>query len=136
MRATSSARVSSAWRSAVAAATATLPGLDDEQDDLSVSCKPDALVLFNPVFDNGPGGYGFDRVGEERYREISPLHNISAETPPAIVFLGTEDKLIPVATAEKFKAEMEAAGRRCDLYLYECCEARSGSCPRADRRRG
>ena len=102
----------------VAAATATVPGLDEEGDDGTVSAKPSALVLFNPVYDNGPGGYGHDRVGE-RYKEISPMHNIGQGVPPTIVFLGTKDKLIPVATAEKYKRLVEEAGGRCDLHLYD-----------------
>ena len=36
-----------------------------------------------------------------------------------IVFLGTEDKLIPVSTAEDYKLKMEGVGSRCDLHLYE-----------------
>jgi len=36
-----------------------------------------------------------------------------------VVFLGTEDKLIPVATANEYKRLMEEAGGRCDLHLYE-----------------
>jgi len=102
----------------LAAATATLPGLNDPKDNLNVSCKPNALVLFNPVFDNGPSGYGSDRFGD-RYLEISPMHNIRKETPPTIAFLGTKDDLIPVETARLYKQKMEEAGCRCDLYLYE-----------------
>ena len=102
----------------VAAATGTLPGLNEEQDDTAVSAVPAALVLFNPVYDNGPKGYGHDRV-KDRFKEISPLHNIDAQTPPAIVFLGTKDKLIPVATAETFQKEMESAGVRSELMLFE-----------------
>ena len=107
----------------LAAATGTLPGLDELGEDLNISSKADALVLFNPVFDNGPDGYGYDRIGE-RYLEISPLHNIRENTPPTIVFLGTEDKLIPVKTAENYKAKMEEIGSRCDLHLY--AEAKHG----------
>ena len=102
----------------VAAATATVPGLEEKGEDSSVSCRPNALLLFNPVYDNGPEGYGHERV-KERYKEISPIHNIHKGTPPAIVFLGTKDTLIPVATAEKYKQLMEQAGSRCDLHLYE-----------------
>ncbi len=40
----------------VAAATATTKAFNEEGEDTSVSCVPDALVLFNPVFDNGPVG--------------------------------------------------------------------------------
>jgi len=102
----------------LAAATATVPGLNAETDDLDVSSVPNALVLFNPVYDNGPKGYGHDRVGD-RYKEISPMHNISETTPPTIVFLGSQDKLIPVSTAEAYEAKMEAAGVRCDTHIYE-----------------
>jgi len=102
----------------VAAATGTLEGLDEPGEGTSVSSKPNALVLFNPVYDNGPEGYGYDRV-KEYFQEISPLHNIKPGAPPTIVFLGTEDKLIPVATAEKYEAKMESVGNRCDTHLYE-----------------
>ncbi|RMF45237.1 MAG: alpha/beta hydrolase [Planctomycetota bacterium] len=84
----------------------------------TVSAKPNALLLFNPVYDNGPGGWGTKRVGN-RYPEFSPLHNISADDPPSIVFLGTEDKLIPVATAEKFRDRCQAAGVYSELHTYE-----------------
>lgn len=102
----------------VAAATGTVPGLEEDGEDASVSCRPNALVLFNPVFDNGPHGWGHSRV-KDRYQEISPIHNIKPGAPPTIVLLGTKDKLVPVATAEKYKKLMEEAGSRCELNLYE-----------------
>jgi acetyl esterase/lipase len=116
------ARIVAAGASAgghLAAATALLPGLDDPTDDLSVSPRPAALVLWYPVIDNGPGGYGHERIGA-RYTEFSPLHNISATPPPppTLVFLGTVDKLIPVATGQDFQKRLQTAGARCDLQLF------------------
>ncbi|MGB0583163.1 MAG: alpha/beta hydrolase, partial [Limisphaerales bacterium] len=103
----------------VAAATGMLDWLDDEADkDKWTSSKANALALFNPVYDNGPGGYGHDRV-KDYWKEISPAHNITRDDPPAIVFLGTKDSLIPVATGKKFKADMEKAGLKSELHLYE-----------------
>lgn len=102
----------------VAAATGTVDGFNEDGEDLDVSARPNALVLFNPVFDNGPGGYGYDRV-KEYWKEISPMHNIGETTPPTVVFLGTKDRLVPVATAREYKRIMEEHGRRCDLHLYE-----------------
>lgn len=102
----------------LAVATAAIEGFNEIGEDLSVSCIPNALILFNPVFDNGPGGYGYNRIGEA-YKEFSPLHNISEGMPPAAVFLGTEDDLIPVETARYFKLVVEKVGSRCDLFLYE-----------------
>lgn len=102
----------------LAAAAATVRGLNDPKDNLKISTIPNALVLYNPVFDNGPSGYGYERIGG-RYPEISPIHNIDKFTPPTIVFLGTKDDLIPVETAKLYKQKMEMAGNRCDLFLYE-----------------
>lgn len=101
----------------VAAAAATVPGLNEPGEDTSVSCVPDALVLFNPVFDNGPDGFGYDRV-ETYWREISPLHNLSPATPPTVVLLGTADHLVPVNTAETYQARMTELGGRCVVHLY------------------
>ncbi|MEI7730529.1 MAG: alpha/beta hydrolase [Verrucomicrobiota bacterium] len=102
----------------LAAFVGMVKGLDDPQDDLSISPKANALLLFNPVFDNGPdGGWGQARVGD-RVKEFSPAHNVSADAPPAIVFLGRNDKLIPVAVVERFQSNMRSAGVRCDVFFY------------------
>lgn len=102
----------------LAAATAILDGLNDSTDNLKISDKPNALVLFNPVFDNGPNGYGYKRI-DKRFKEISPMHNIQKGVPPTIVFLGSNDRLIPVNTAELYKAKMDSVGSRCDLHIYQ-----------------
>ena len=102
----------------LAAATALTSGFNQESDDTSISCVPNALVLYNPVIDNGPGGYGYERISEA-YKEFSPLHNISRGAPPTIIFLGTEDKLIPVSTVEYYRTVMEKVGSRCEVKLYE-----------------
>lgn len=102
----------------VAAAAGTLPGLDAPTEDPSISSRPNAMILWYPVIDNGPGGYGDANV-KARYQEISPLHNITASTPPTLLFLGTADKLIPVATGKAFEQKMKSVGVRCELQLFE-----------------
>ena len=101
----------------LAAATATVPGFEG-QDNGIISTKPVALLLFNPVIDNGPAGYGYDRVAE-RYKDVSPLHNLNTGVPPTLFFLGTKDQLIPVETARYYKTAMEKLGSYCELILYE-----------------
>lgn len=120
----------------VAAAAGIVPGLDEPGEDLSVSSKPDALLLWYAVVDNGPDGYGPPEM-KARYREISPLHHITSNAPPALFFLGTRDALIPVATAELFKSRMEQGGGRCDLKLFSGAghpvyEWRKGASPLRD----
>lgn len=102
----------------LAAACATIDKFNDKKDDLSVSCIPNALLLFNPVIDNGPAGYGYERVGNA-YKDFSPLHNLCKGMPPTIFFLGTKDKLIPVETAEYFQKSMSILDSKCELHLYE-----------------
>jgi len=102
----------------LAAACFTNESLNESSDDLAISPKPNALVLFNPVIDNGKDGYGFERIGEN-YITFSPIHNLKQGFPPTIFFLGTNDKLIPVSTAQHFKQKIEALGGRCDLFLFD-----------------
>ncbi len=99
------------------AAAADLTKLDEPDEDLTVSSRPNALVLFNPVFNNGPGEYGYDRIGS-RYPSISPFHNIRENAAPTVVFLGMKDKLVSVKTAEEYRDKMVKFGNRCELYLY------------------
>jgi acetyl esterase len=101
----------------LAAFLGTTDGTDDPTDDLELSARSNAMLLFNPVYDNGPGGWGAARVGD-RFQEFSPAHNISVDDAPSIVFLGTSDNLIPVATAQGFQNQMEKQNVRSVLRLY------------------
>lgn len=101
----------------LAAFLGTTDGTDDPKDPLDVSARSNAMLLFNPVYNNGPGGWGTARVGD-RFKEFSPAHNISKDDAPSIVFLGTNDKLIPISTGQDFQQKMQAVGVRSDLRLY------------------
>ena len=101
----------------LAAFTALVDGHDDKLDDLKISCKPNALVLFNPVFNNGPGEWGNERVGK-RYKEFSPAHHITKSAPPTTVFLGDKDDLLPVKTVKDYQSQMEKLGARCEVHVY------------------
>jgi arylsulfatase A len=102
----------------VAAAAGICEGLDDPADpQAGISSKPNALLLFNPVYDNGPKGWGHDRA-KPWFPQISPAHNISADDPPTVVFLGGSDALLPVTTAERFDARLREAGVYSELWVY------------------
>ena len=102
----------------VAAAVAACQELEETPVKPDTSCLPNALVLFNPVYDNGPEGYGHDRV-KDYWEAISPMHNLHKGMPPTIAFFGTQDKLIPVDTTKAFASGMAAVGARYDNHLYE-----------------
>lgn len=102
----------------LSAATALIDNYNDQDDDMSVSCIPNALVLFSPVIDNGPAGWAFDRVGGY-YKDFSPLHNIREGMPPVISFLGSKDSLIPVVTMQYFNEMIQRVGTKSELHVYE-----------------
>ena len=102
----------------LAAACGNVAGLEETGEDLTVSSIPNALVLFNPVYDNSKNGYGYGKV-KERYTEISPLHNLSQGAPPTVVFFGTEDKTTPVASSKAYEKRMKEVGSRIELHLYK-----------------
>ena len=103
----------------VAAATGICNGFEDPADrNRETSSKPNALLLFNPVYDNGPDGYGHSRI-KEHFPAISPAHNITPDDPPTLVFLGSNDELIPVSVAEKFDADLKKAGITSSLHIYK-----------------
>ena len=70
---------------------------DAARDDLSVSCRPDAFVLYNPVADCVECAFARERMGDDATaRALSPVHNVRGGLPPAILFYGSEDaKFLP-----------------------------------------
>ena len=105
----------------LAAATAMfdgVDGVDDAGEETSVSCKPCALVLFFPVIDTSQEGYGAKKVGE-RWRDISPAHQVKPGIPPTIIFHGTGDTVTPFKGAQAFHDAMIKAGNRCELVVTE-----------------
>lgn len=111
------AAVGSSAGAHLAAASGMIKGHDAAGDDLTVSAVPQALVLYNPVIDNGPSGYGSSRVGE-RYPEFSPFHNVTGEAPPTLILTGDKDALVSAAMIREFKEKMTTAGVRCDVVFY------------------
>jgi acetyl esterase/lipase len=102
----------------VAAGTALFDDIDDEGDDTAVTSTPAALVLFYPVIDTGPKGYGNAKCGAN-WKDISPVDHVRAGLPPTIVFHGTGDTVTPFAGAKLFDEKMREAGNRCELVVDE-----------------
>jgi len=102
----------------VAACTATIDAYDEEGEDISVSSRPNALVLFNPVVDTTKLGYGANRFKDDP-RKLSPVHHITDGLPPTIIFHGTADTTVPFENVERFCREMHAAGNACTLVPFK-----------------
>jgi acetyl esterase len=102
----------------LAAACATIDGFNDDKDDLSVSCKPQLLLLSSPVIDNGHEGYGYDRV-KDFWGDFSPVHNLNNKLPPTCILLGDKDPLIPLESAVNFGQAVKKSGKAVELYVFE-----------------
>uniref|UniRef100_UPI00321637D4 alpha/beta hydrolase n=1 Tax=uncultured Draconibacterium sp. TaxID=1573823 RepID=UPI00321637D4 len=102
----------------LAACTATINECNEESDDLSVSTRPFALVLFNPVVDTGKKGYGSEKVAGREF-EISPVHHITEEIPPTLIMHGKEDTTVPYENVVRFTSLMKQEGNKCTLKGYK-----------------
>lgn len=98
----------------VAATTGVIDGLDEEGEDLSVSSKPNALVLYNPATDVS----AIQRLGD-RALEVSPLQHVSKGDPPAVVFHSRDDQTVPYESAVNFCEAMDSVGNRCELVSFD-----------------
>lgn len=105
----------------VALCTAVLesaPDFDESSDDLSISCCPDLLLPAYPVIDTSERGYGRKKIGE-RWRELSPLHNVKPGLPPMLILHGTGDKVTPFDGVRQFVKQSRELGNDCELFAFE-----------------
>jgi acetyl esterase/lipase len=102
----------------LAAATAMFDAVNEEGEDTKISSAPNALILLFPVIDTSTEGYGNAKIGE-RWKELSPAHNVRAGLPPTITFHGTGDATCPFKGAQIFHDAMLKAGNRSELVVNE-----------------
>jgi acetyl esterase/lipase len=97
----------------LAACTFFVDGINAPDDDKSVSPKPNAMILYNPVLDLvavraeravRKGNY-FAGVDDATLRKISPALYLGKETPPTLILDGTKDWLNPQLRAFVEKAK-------------------------------
>ena len=94
---------------------AALCGLDRTQPT-----RPAALLLWYPVLDTSPQGYGHAAIGA-RFAELSPLHLLAAQshaTPPTLIMVGDADKDTPEKTARAFQALLKKTDVRCEVVSF------------------
>jgi acetyl esterase/lipase len=113
----------------LAAACATVSKFDEENEDKSISSKPNALVLFNPVLVLAPIDSMKKEPGEKiaqlekrlgtKPENLSPYNNMNGKLPPTIIFHGTGDKTVPFITVELFTKRMHDLGNKCILVAYQ-----------------
>ena len=103
----------------VSASTALLDDFDDLSDDLSISARPDAVMIICPVLvitnsERRVSLFG----GMERAKALSPIAHVKRGAPPFLVIHGTADEVVLADEAIQFSKRMNALGNRCDLRLH------------------
>lgn len=102
----------------LAAVAGNIDLFNNSDEDLTISSKPNLLILYNPVIDFGTRKW----LWINNPSDASPIHNISKGSPPTIILTGTNDKIVPVESIMNYKKIMESIGSRCDVILYEDAE--------------
>lgn len=102
----------------IAATTGVINGHEDGADNLSISSRPAAMILFNPVLDLSPVKW-HDRFNGQDPLSISPIHQLDAAHPPTLVFHGTADKTVPFSQARSFCTAMSHTGSTCRLMQFD-----------------
>jgi acetyl esterase/lipase len=78
----------------VAACTFIVAGFESTSEDVTVSSRPNLMVLFNPVLD-ATAAKRVNRMGsQEIANALSPNLHLKNNIPPSIIFYGTQDSLI------------------------------------------
>src|SRR5205814_10222983 len=98
----------------LAAAVAMVPGFDAAGETPSVSCKPNAMLLFNPALAVGDAAIK-DANGQNIADKFWPNKFLAKDAPPAIIFFGTDDRLNAGGRAYRDKAK--TLGVRAELMM-------------------
>ena len=104
----------------LALCTAMIDEYNEKSENLSISCRPDALLLFSACV-NAVEGW-CDRLLAGRRNKIwsiSPFHNIKGGLPPMIEFHGIDDEQVPKWTVQFFESEMKKKGNYFEQHMFE-----------------
>jgi acetyl esterase/lipase len=101
----------------IAACTALTPGLEPAGEDTKISSRPNVLVLFNPVLRFGPQMLKRIDNDEALGKAISPTLHLAKDSPPTLLFFGTDDWLFK--QGEEFMQRSKALAHRAEMFTAE-----------------
>lgn len=104
----------------LALCTAMIDDYNESSDNLGISCRPDAILLFSSCV-NAVEGWCDRLLADRRDKiwSISPAHNIRKGMPPMIEFHGEYDEQVPVWTVQFFEDAMKKDGNYFELHIYK-----------------
>lgn len=104
----------------LALSTGILDDYDDPQDDLSVSCVPNAIICYSACFDPQRDSW-FSRLLPDNIsiESVSPFANLRPNLPPVLIFHGEQDDLTLYRFTLRFYNRMREFGNHCELISFE-----------------
>ncbi len=91
--------------------TALFDTLNENGDDLQISPRPDALLLYSSNYNTME--VWADLLMDKRRTQIwsvSPYHNLKSGLPPALAFHGQEDSTVPYYSVQLFATKTRELG--------------------------
>jgi len=119
----------------LAGALGTIEGFDNPADDLRVSAKVNAMVLYNPCMDMTVYPLMKNAIANqvqniktldsasispeqwELARTFSPISHVKAGQPHCLILHGLNDRVIPCEQSVRFTDAMKKAGNDCRVIL-------------------
>jgi len=102
----------------LAACTGICQGFDAAGEDLSISSRPDLLVLYNPALNlNEPRVLERLNNDVKMAKAISPTLHLKPDSPSALLLYGTADFLISQGT--EFMTKSKELGHDAEIFLAE-----------------
>jgi len=96
--------------------TALCDGINEATDDLAVSPRPDALVVYSSNYNSMEPW--IDMIMGPRRAEIwsvSPYHNLKAGLPPALAFHSRDDRMVLYYSVDMFAVRTRELGNSYEL---------------------
>jgi acetyl esterase len=98
--------------------SAMIEKIDDIRDDLSISCIPNAIVVFNGGIDTDLLTQLFPALSDE-LTNASPINCVRKDLPPSIFFHGMDDANITHEAVKGFVTSMKLLGNETKLVSFE-----------------
>src|SRR5262245_234919 len=103
----------------IALSAATFDTFDEAGEDAKTSSGPNALVLFNPAVDTTIAPPEARERFKGRAEEASPFQHLRRGVPLTLNLHGRAATTVPFASVERYCAESNALGNKCQLVAYE-----------------
>jgi acetyl esterase/lipase len=85
-----------------------------------VECRAQAVVLFSALLNTTPKGQMASKFPDSKSaKKLSPSSQVRRKLPPMILFHGKNDRVTPLAEAQKFARRLRWRGNVCELVDFE-----------------